>query len=313
MMLKEILNSFEIVDDPDANGEKVAEHWKEINPEADVEVKTVRGKGGATDFVKLIAEGTEGKLSGGDNPTLGIIGRLGGVGARPGEIGAVSDADGAIVAIACGSKLIDMSAKGDRLKGDVIISTHVCPNAPIQPHDPVPFMGSPVDMKTMNKYEVDDRMDAILSVDATKGNRVINQNGFALSPTVKEGYILKLSDDLLRLMQLVTGKPPVTFPITTQDITPYGNGLHHINSILQPSTATDSPVVGVATTSGSVIPGVTTGVNYPIELEKTARFCLEVAKEFTERTCKFYDHKEFKRILDLYGSMKKLQKSKAIR
>ena len=38
-------------------------------------------------------------------------------------------------------------------------------------------------------------------------------------------------------------KSRYVFPLTVQDITPYGNGLYHLNSILQPSTATNAPVV----------------------------------------------------------------------
>ena len=307
MLLKEIIEAFELIDDPQASGESVARKFREIDPEIDIEVRTVEGDKGSTDFIKLVIPGTDGRSKGGDAPTLGIIGRLGGVGARPERIGVVSDADGAIVAITAGLKLSDMQRKGDLLKGDVIITTHICPKAPQIPHDPVPFMGAPVDMETMNRLEVGERMEAILSVDATKGNEVINHNGFAISPTVKEGYILKVSNDLLRIMRLVTGRPPITFPITTQDITPYGNGLYHINSIMQPSTATDSPVVGVATTSGQPIPGTSTGVNYPLELESAARFCVEVAKEFGQGSCQLYDEEEFRRIIGLYGSMKKLQ------
>lgn len=86
-----------------------------------------------------------------------------------------------------------MQAKGDILDGDVIVSTHICPDAPTEPHEPVDFMGSPVDILTMNQYEVSSEMDAILSIDTTKGNNVINHKGIAISPTVKEGYILKIS------------------------------------------------------------------------------------------------------------------------
>ena len=60
----------------------------------------------------------------------------------------------------------------------------------------------------MNKQEVDERMDAVLSVDTTKGNRIINVRGFAISPTVKQGYILRVSEDLLGIMQIVTGRLP---------------------------------------------------------------------------------------------------------
>ena len=307
MLLKEVIQAFALIDDPQASGERVASKLREADPDAKIEVQTVQGAKGSTDFVKLFIPGRTGRSAGNDSRTLGIIGRLGGVGARPERVGAVSDADGAIVALATGLKLTDMCRKGDRLEGDVIIATHICPDAPTAPHEPVPFMGSPVDMETMNRLEVDERMDAILSVDATKGNEVINHNGFAISPTVKEGCILKVSNDLLRIMRLVTGRPPVTFPIAIQDITPYGNGLHHINSIMQPSTATDSPVVGVAVTSEQVIPGTGTGVNFPLELESAARFCIEVAKEFGRGSCRFHNKEEFHRITELYGSMRLLQ------
>ena len=69
----------------------------------------------------------------------------------------------------------------------MIVTTHICPRAPVIPHDPVPFMGSPVDMATMNRHEVRPEMDAILSIDTTRGNWVVNRRGFAVSPTVKAG------------------------------------------------------------------------------------------------------------------------------
>ena len=68
-------------------------------------------------------------------------------------------------------------------------------------------------MSQVNQEEVSDDLDAILSVDTTKGNRVINTRGFAISPTVKEGYILRTSEDLLDLMQITTGKLPYVFPL----------------------------------------------------------------------------------------------------
>ncbi|MFQ5795430.1 MAG: DUF1177 domain-containing protein [Candidatus Bipolaricaulia bacterium] len=306
MLLKEIIQAFELIDNPQASGAKVTAAFDQ-NRGVKVELETLEGDRGSTDLIKLSVAGLDGKLNGGKAPTLGLIGQLGGVGARPDQIGAVSDADGAIVAIACALKLASMVNKGELLTGDVIITTHICPNSPTIPHDPVPFMGSPVELKPLMDSSVDPEMDAILSVDATKGNEIINLNGFAISSTVKEGYILRVSGDLLRMMKIVLSRPPVTFPISMQDITPYGNGLYHINSILQPATVTNSPVVGVAPTSGQVIPGVATGANYPLELESTARFCLEVAKEFGRGSCRFYDEEEFERIVDLYGPMNILQ------
>ena len=305
MALKQTIEVYELLDRATVSGETMAATLRErgLQPE----VIPVQGEQGSTDFVRVVIPGTAGKRAGGEAPTLGIIGRLGGIGARPTAIGLVSDADGAITAFACALKLADMAIAGDRLPGDVIIATHICPDAPTQPHDPVPFMGSPVDMETMNRYEVHPEMDAILSVDTTRGNWVINRRGFAISPTVKEGYILKVSPDLLRIMSVVTGQAPLVLPITTQDITPYGNGIHHLNSIMQPATATDVPVVGVALTAETTVPGCASGASQVMDIEMAVRFCLEVAKAFGQGKCAFYDAEEFGRLVALYGSMKHLQ------
>lgn len=48
-------------------------------------------------------------------------------------------------------------------------------------------------------------MDAVLSIDTTKDNRILNHKDFTISPTVKEGYILRISDDLLCIIEMTTG------------------------------------------------------------------------------------------------------------
>lgn len=305
MAFKQVIEIYEALDSPRANGQRVRDIFG--TREVEVEVETVESDKGTTDFVRIVLVGRHGKSAGGSAPTLGVIGRLGGIGARPAALGLVSDADGAITALATGLKLADMACEGDHTEGDVIIATHICPNAPTIPHDPVPFMGSPVDIATMNELEVSDAMDAILSVDTTRGNWVINRRGFAITPTVKEGYILKVSPSLLDLMSYVTGQPPSVVPITMQDITPYGNGVTHINSIVQPATATDAPVVGVALTSELPVPGCATGASQVVDIEMAARFCIEVAKAFGAGQCAFYDREEFARLVELYGPMSHLQ------
>ena len=221
--------------------------------------------------------------------------------------GFVSDGDGACTVLTVAAKLLDMQKKGDILEGDVIIATHICPDAPTEPHDPVPFMGSPVQMHQNNETEVLSAMDAILSVDTTKGNRIINHRGFAISNTVKSGYILSVSDDLLDIMQTTTGQLPRVFPLATQDITPYGNDLYHINSILQPATATDAPVVGVAITTETMVAGCATGATHPADLEETARFVIEAAKYYGSGKCSFYREDQFRHLTKLYGDMRHLQ------
>lgn len=306
VVLKQTLTAIDILDNAYVSGEKVKELFSTY-ANVTVTVQTVEGDKGSTDFIKIVIPGSNGKSNGGDAPTFGIVGRLGGIGARPSRIGIVSDADGAVAAVASALKLADMQTKGDTLVGDVIVTTHICPDAPTRPHEPVDFMDSPVDILTMNKYEVVPEMESILSIDTTKGNRVINHKGIAISPTVKEGYILRVSDDLLRIMEMATGQFAVTFPITTQDITPYGNDLYHINSILQPAVATSAPVVGVAITAQSVVPGCGTGASHETDIADAVRFAVEVAKEATNGTCELYSKDEFNRITELYGSMERFQ------
>lgn len=306
MSLKYTLEALELLDSSYVSGKLVTDLFAD-KEHVEASYTTVTGEEGSTDFVKIIIKGTEGKSSGGSAPTLGIVGRLGGLGARPSRIGLVSDGDGAVAAVATALKLAAMVEQGDRLPGDVYVTTHICPNAPTQPHEPVEFMGSPVDILTMNQYEVVPEMDAIISIDTTKGNKVFNHRGIALSPTVKSGYILKFSNDLIRIMEMTTGDLPVTFAVTTQDITPYGNDIYHINSILQPSVATSAPVVGLAITTKTAVPGCGTGASHEVDIAQAVRFSIEVAKEYTQRKFEFYDVDEFARLEAKYGSMEHLQ------
>jgi hypothetical protein len=306
MAWREVLDLYDILDDAAASGTAVA-GWLRAHGVDDVSVTTVKGDKGSTDFVRAVVPGSRGRIAGGDAPTLGIIGRLGGLGARPERIGFVSDGDGALVALAVAGKLGSMLRRGDQLPGDVIVATHVCPDAPTRPHEPVAFMDSPVDVDAMNRHEVEDAMDAILSVDTTKGNRVVNHRGFAISPTVKEGWILRVSEDLLDLASQVSGRLPVVLPLTMQDITPYGNDVYHINSILQPCTATSAPVIGVAITTETAVPGCGTGATDLTSVESAARFCIETAKTYGAGTASFYDEADFTRLTGRYGTMHHLQ------
>ena len=307
MLMKQIIDAYEVLDSTYVTGEKVKEYLLGIKPDANIEVYELVGPKGSTDMLKVRIPGKNGKMNGGDAPTIGLLGRLGGIGARPERIGFVSDGDGALCAVALAAKLLDMQNKGDTLEGDVIAVTHICADAPTEPHEPVDFMDSPISMKQCNDAEVCEEMDAILTVDTTKGNRVINTMGFAISPTVKEGYILKTSDDLLDLMEMTTGRLPHVFPLATQDITPYGNDLYHLNSVLQPAVATNAPVVGVAITTEVPVPGCGTGATHGTDVEMTVRFVLEAAKAYGRGQCSFYDEKEFDHLVKLYGKMNHLQ------
>ena len=300
--MKLLLDLLDLLDDPSVNGEVVARHLKSLGVTQAV-TKTLIGEKGSTDFVKILIAGRNGKSTGGTAPTLGVVGRLGGLGARPTRIGFTSDGDGAWAALTVAALLGRMRSRGDLLEGDVIVTSHVCPHAPTRPHEPVPFRESPITSAQCNHEEIDDAMDAVLSIDTTKGNRILNKRGIAITPTVKNGYILRVSESLLDIYETTTGELASVLPITQQDITPYGNGIYHINSILQPSVATEAPCVGVAITTQSLVAGCATGATHVTDVDEAVRFTIEVAKAFTVRRCSFYDEEEFSRLVRLYGSL----------
>ncbi|MDR2869326.1 MAG: DUF1177 domain-containing protein [Deferribacteraceae bacterium] len=305
MSLKQTMTVFELLDSAYVNGKAVVELFKDFAG-VKASYQTVKETKASTDCITILIPGSDGKSKGGNAPTLGIVGRLGGIGARPSRIGLVSDADGAVAAISSALKLAQMQENGDVLPGDVLVTTQICPNAPTQPHEPVDFMGAPIDMATTNKYEVLPEMEAILSIDTTKGNHFLNHKGYAISCTIKDGWILRLSEDLIRIMEMTSGKPAVTFPVSMQDITPYGNDIYHINSIVQPCTATTAPVVGVAICTETPVPGCSTGASHEVDIALAVKFAVEVAKEYTRKTMTFYDETEFAKLQKQYGSMKHL-------
>src|SRR5512139_1906963 len=99
MILKEILEIYEILDRPGKVGNLVGKLFSDT--EVECEIKEVKGKNGSTEFIKILIPGKKGKSAGGNNPTLGITGYLGGIGARPGILGFASDGDGALTALSC--------------------------------------------------------------------------------------------------------------------------------------------------------------------------------------------------------------------
>ncbi len=261
-----------------------------------LEFEKIRGEKGSTLFIRMIAEGK------GDR-TIGVVGRLGGVSARPELKGIVSDADGAIVALSIAAEIAEMYEHGDELPGKVIVTTHVTTHAPVKPYKPVPMMDSPVDMFTLLRREADPRMNAIISIDATKANYMVNHVGFAITPVVKEGWILRPTDELLGIYIRVAGTPPVIVPITMQDITPFTTDVYHINSIVQPWIYTKAPVLGVATTALMPVPGSGTGATNAYALDQASRFVMEVVKDYLAGRVELYYEEEFRKLVEKHGSL----------
>ena len=305
MLIREVQEIYECLDQPGKVGRKIAGlfpgSWN------DIRVQDVADTKGETEFIQIVVPGRQGKSTGGQARTLGVIGRLGAVGARPLIKGLVSDGDGALVALSVGLKLARMHTRGDDLEGDVIVATHVCTDAPVLPMHPVDFMDTPIELDTILNLEVATDMDAILSIDTSRGNRLVNRNGFAITPTVKEGWILKVSDDLLRIMEHTTGSLPATFPITMQDIVPYAGDVFHINSLMQPAVVTFAPVVGIALTAAGSVPGCASGVSNPFRLDEVGRYVVECAQQFGRGEVAFHDAVEFGKLKAMYGDMRRLQ------
>ena len=128
MCMKQAIWAYDLLDSARVDGASVAEALKAVGLKASI--KRITGPEGYTDFIKVVVPGNNGKAMGRKAPTLGIVGRLGGIGARPERVGLVSDADGAVTAVTVALKLGTMKLNGDDLEGDVIVATHICPNAP---------------------------------------------------------------------------------------------------------------------------------------------------------------------------------------
>ena len=261
-----------------------------------------------TTFVRFLFPGAHGKTAGGSCPTLGVIGQLGGL--RISALGPelVSDSDGALAAVALALKLKEMAEAGLRLDGDVIVATHLCTEAHRIRRTPVDFVDMPIPIREMQHIMVSRDMDAVISLDTSKGNRVLSCRGVALTPVAKEGYILPLTESLIDIYEQVTGKPVQLFALATQDITPSGNGLRHVNSIMQPAIETTAPVLGVAFGAQTLVAGTAMNASYYVDLEEAARFCLEAAIRFSKDEELFYDRSAFAALKALYGPMDHLQK-----
>ena len=101
MIFKQLIELYDLLDSPAASGAGVVEYLRGIDPACDAETYVLEGPKGSTDMVRVRIPGSRGRAAGGEAPTIGLLGRLGGLGARPERIGFVSDGDGALTALAC--------------------------------------------------------------------------------------------------------------------------------------------------------------------------------------------------------------------
>jgi hypothetical protein len=301
-MLREVLDTIDLLDDINHGVESFLASLAPGDWTASTDEYS--GEKGRTEFIKLLFPGTHGRVSGGDAKTLGIIGSNGGIRLPTERPGLVSDADGCLVGLACAQRLARMAARGQRLMGDVMVSTHICQRAHPEPHDPYPFVMSPLPSSEKHPRLVDECMEAILTPETCKGNKLVSPvAGFAVTQPVKEGYILRPHESVLHLYEMTTGKSPVVFPLTMQDITPYESGVHHVCGMALPSVFSRAPVIGVPLAMEVPIMPAATGTQQPMVLETAGRFCLEVAGAFGRGDCHFYYDSDYQGFMDAYAGV----------
>ena len=305
MLTREIIDTWSLIDRPDSGGQVIADYFASqiSRPELQPRVDRVDGDAHSTDVVRWAIPGRAGKSSGGDAPTLAVVGRLGGTGVRPNKEGTVSDSDGAVIAIATALKLARAVEYGEPTSGDVEIITQICPSAPIRDYPVRGQMDSPVPVDDLlQRFESPSSADALISVDTPRSHYLLNHTGIAVTPTLINGVIMRVSEDLMNLLAQVTSEPPVALPITMQDITPISSGQFRINSIMQPGNYFDGPMIGLASISRHPIKGTTTGASRPENLEAGARFCVEAARRFGRNELNFVDHQQYEAFTSQYGN-----------
>ena len=302
-MLREVLDTIDLLDDINHG---VTEFLASLEPGTWTATRDEYSNDkGSTEFVKILFPGANGRSTGGDAPTTGIIGSNGGLRLPTERPGLVSDADGAIVGLACAQRLARMASRGQFFQGDVLVSTHICQQAHPVPHHPYPFVMSPLPSSEKHPRLVDERMEAILTPETCKGNKLVSPAaGFAVTQPVKEGYILRPHESVLHLYEMTTGKNPVIFPLNMQDITPFESGVHHVCGMALPSVFSRAPVIGVPLSMEVPVMPAATGTQTPTVLEAAGRFCLEVAAAFGSGDCQFYYESDFEGFKKAYGNIR---------
>ena len=301
-MLRDVIEILDFLD----NSENSAEAFVDLLPDGShsIEITPFESELGTTDFIKILFPGSAGKYAGGAAPTTGIIGSNGGL-RLPGPYpGLASDADGCIVGLAAALRLARMHSRKQQLAGDVLVSTHICQKARPVPHDPYPFVMSPLPSSEKHPRLVDDRMDAMLTPETCKGNKMVSHLGFAVTPPVREGIIMRPHASILHIVEMVTGKAPVVFPITMQDVTPYELGVHHICGMVLPSIFSKAPVIGVPLVTEVQTHPSATGVQQPVVLETAVRFCIEVATSYGNGDCEFYYTDDFQGMVSTFKGLR---------
>ena len=138
MLIKQLLEVYDVLDDSNASGETVEAYLREESGRMRISRISARWAKGKNRYGQSQDSRKQGKTSGGDAPTLGLLGRLGGLGARPGESDSCLTATAPLSGISLAAKLLDMQNKGRHTGGVTSLYPLMCvPDAPTRPHKPV--------------------------------------------------------------------------------------------------------------------------------------------------------------------------------
>lgn len=307
-MLEQLSKAFNSCDMPEVNGTRLVEYLNSLGA-CEVQVLDVCGLNRTYKTLKVTISGTHGAISGGNSPTLGIIGQCGGQSLSQKTKEHIPDYIGTNVVLFAAARILKMIKSGNTLRGDVILSVQISSDSPAS----VTSKCKEPCKKALTHSEVSLLMDAVISIGSYRGGKIGNSKGIAISPTVKEGYILKTSDDLWNLAKRKMGVSPMGLPLSQQDIIPFEKGLPQAHTILQPSTATSAPVIGIAI-QNEMISGkrIDTSLLEKIEIsehiiESMGHFLVDVATAFTNNECSFFDEQEYTLLRTSYGDMSHFQ------
>lgn len=205
MLFKHLIELYELLDSPQASGAIVADYLKAIDPECTVETYPLEGPKGITDMVRVRIPGAHGKSSGrrrADHRSARPLGRF----------GSTSRTHRIRIRRRWRTHRARLRRKAARHAQERRRSTwrrireHACVPAcahhaaqtravhglcPRPPRPSMPKRSHPSSMP-------------FLVVDTTKGNRIANNRGFAISPTVKQGVVMRVSEDLLGIAEIAT-------------------------------------------------------------------------------------------------------------
>ncbi len=301
MAREQIIEIVDLLDQPDVDAEDVRAFFGSRGYDA-VEIETTETESGLVDFLSFEFHGS----NGGESPTTGIVGLSEMDLIECKQKGISSYECGVLATLSAALVLVDMGEDESNLYGNVLLKTEM-----VRPK----LDAGKVWLAVESRCErlVDPTMDFVLSLGTVRDSRTNNSAGVAFSPTIKDGWVLPVSEDLVSIKNEVASCPTAVLPVTTQDITPYANELYHLSCVTQPATVTDAPVVAIAFTSGTRVAGKDISPVSAEEIDTAVRFVLEATKAYTSGCLKLFDPEEFDRLVRLYGTMSYLQAPRRVR